>query len=158
MTLEDFLAREAIRDRIARYNVAGDRLKVEDYAACFTEDGIIEADGFRPEQAFRYEGRAAILAWQRRWLERTLAGEKVHAASFARHHLSTCQIDLTGPETARARTYWAAWTDIGPDHAGFYLDEFRKVGGEWLIAHRKIRLDWEAENSLFRTAVTNSNG
>jgi hypothetical protein len=73
-----------------------------------------------------------------------------------RHHLSTSKIDLTEPDTALARTYWAAWTDIGPDHAGYYLDTFRKVGGEWLIAHRRIRLDWTAEGSLFANAVDNT--
>jgi len=74
-----------------------------------------------------------------------------------RHHLSTSKIDLTGPDTAKARTYWVAWTDIGPDHAGYYLDTFRKVDGAWLIAHRRVRMDWEADASLFRSAISNSN-
>lgn len=156
MTHDDLLAREAIRDTLARYTMAGDRLKADDYAACFTEDGVMEAEHADPARAFRYEGRAAIRAWQARWRERTLAGEKVHAASFARHQLTTCQIDLTGPETARARTYWIAWTDIGPDHSGYYLDTFRKVGERWLIAHRTVREDWRSPASLFGGAVDNS--
>ncbi len=40
-------------------------------------------------------------------------------------------------------------TDIGPDHSGTYNDLFRKVGGQWLIAHRKIRVDWRSPDSLF---------
>ena len=156
MTLADLLAREAIRDTLAKYNTAGDRLKAEDYAACFTEDGLIESEGVSPEKAFRYAGRAEIFAWQDRWRSGGASGDRVHGASFVRHHLSTCKIDLTGPDTARVRTYWAAWTDIGPDHAGYYLDSFRKEGEQWLIAHRRVRLDWEAENSLFRSAVSNS--
>ena len=158
MTLEDLLAREAIRDTMARYTASGDRLKVDDYAACFTEDGVMEAEHADPAFAFRYEGREAIRAWQARWLERTLAGEKVHDATFARHHLSTSQIDLTGPGSAKARTYWVAWTDIGPDHAGYYLDTFRKVGVDWLIAHRLVREDWRSPDSLFGTAVSKSRG
>lgn len=161
MTLEDLLAREAIRDTMAKYTTAGDRLKVDDYAACFTEDGVMEAEHADPAVAFRYEGREAIRAWQARWLERTLAaikgaGERVHEASFARHHLSTSKIDLTGVDTAKARTYWVAWTDIGPDHAGYYLDSFRKVGDDWLIAHRLVREDWRSPDSLFGTAVGKS--
>ena len=74
-----------------------------------------------------------------------------------RHHLSTCKIDLTGPDTATARTYWVAWTDIGPDHNGYYLDDFRKVGDEWLIARRRVRRDWDAPGSLFVTAIANTN-
>jgi hypothetical protein len=89
-------------------------------------------------------------------LARTQAGEKVHGASFVRHHLSTSKIDLTGPDTARARTYWVAWSDIGPDHAGYYLDTFRKVGEEWLIAHRRVREDWRSPGSLFGAAVSRS--
>lgn len=159
MTLEDLLAREGIRDTLAKYNTSGDRLKAEDFAACFTEDGVIES--VRPDgsEIFRYAGRAAIFAWQNRWRTRE-PGETVavHKASYVRHHLSTCKIDLTGPDTARVRTYWAAWTDIGPDHAGYYLDDFRKEGGQWLIAHRRVRKDWESENGLFKSAIANTDG
>lgn len=156
MTLDEMLAREAIRDTLAKYTTSGDRLKTEDFAACFTEDGVIQSEQVSGAQTFRYEGRAAILEWQNRWRRRDPAQDGVHQASFVRHHLSTSKIDLTGPDTAQARTYWAAWTDIGPDHAGYYLDTFRKVEGEWLIAHRRIRLDWTAEGSLFAHAVENT--
>ena len=126
------------------------------YAACFTEDGVIEARHANPEFSFRYEGRAAIAEWQARWRERTTASERVHQASFARHHLTTSQIDFTGPDTAKARTYWVAWTDIGPDHAGYYVDVFHKVGERWLIAQRQVREDWRSPHSLFGSAVANS--
>lgn len=157
MTLEELLAREAIRDTMAKYNTSGDRLKVEDYVSCFTEDGIMESEFVPEDKAFRYAGKAEIHAWQMRWLSREPGGDTVHKASFIRHHLSTSKIDITGPDTAKARTYWVAWTDIGPDHAGYYLDLFRKVGEEWLIAHRRVRLDWESPDSLYMTAITNTN-
>ena len=157
MTPDQLLAREAIRDTLAKYNTSGDRLKAEDLAACFTEDGIIESERVSDDKAFRYEGRDAILAWQSRWRTREPGQEVVHKATFVRHYLSSCRIELTGPDSARVRTYWTAWTDIGPDHAGYYLDDFRKVGEHWLIAHRRVRLDWEAEHGLFKTAVANSN-
>ena len=157
MTIEDLLAREAIRDTMAQYNTSGDRLKVDDYVACFTDDAVMESEFVPEDRAFRYDGKAEILAWQNRWLNRE-PGDTVHKASFIRHHLSTSKIDLTGPDTAQARTYWVAWTDIGPDHAGYYLDKFRKVGERWLIAHRRVRLDWESPDSLYRSAVTQTNG
>ena len=157
MTIDELLAHEAIRQTMARYNMAGDRLKVDEYVAVFTEDGIMEAEHPDPASAFRYEGREAIRAWMTRWRDRPASGGgSVHEASFVRHHLSTCQIDMTGPDTAQARTYWVAWTDIGPDHAGYYLDRFHKVDGQWLIAHRRVREDWRSPCSLFNTAVTNS--
>jgi hypothetical protein len=158
MTLDELLAREAIRDTMAKYNVSGDRLKIDDYAACFTEDGIMEAEHKDPTFAFRYEGRETIRAWQQRWLKQTMNGVGVHRATFARHHLSTCKIDLTGPDSADVRTYWVAWTDIGPDHAGYYLDAFRRVGDEWLIAHRRVREDWRSPNSLFGNPIEGTRG
>lgn len=156
MTLEELLAREAIRDTMAKYNTSGDRLKVNDFAACFTEDGVIESERAPGDYIFRYESRAAILEWQQRWLIREPGNNVVHGASFVRHHLATCKIDMTGLGTATARTYWVAWTDIGPDHSGYYLDDFRKVGEDWLIARRRVRRDWSAPDSLFVTAIANT--
>jgi hypothetical protein len=156
MTLDELLAREAIRATLARYNVAGDRLKVDDYVGCFTEDGTIEVWDHKRVLQFRHEGREAIRAWQTRWQDRSAGDIPVHQASFVRHHLSTCQIVLTGPESASTTTYWTAWTDIGPDHAGVYLDLFRKTGDAWLIAERRVREDWRSPGSLFGTAVARS--
>ncbi len=156
MTLEDLLAREGIRQTLAAYNTAGDRLKIDAFVAVFTEDGIIESEQAGGKLTFRYDGRAAIHAWMSRWRERPEGAPPTHGASFVRHHLSTCHIELTSATTARARTYWVAWTDIGPDHAGYYLDDFRYEGGQWLIAHRRVREDWQSADSLFRSAIANS--
>ena len=150
------LAREAIRATMAAYTAAGDRLKADAFIAVFTDDAILESDGVRRDDLFRYEGRAAIRAWIDRWRDPPKDAGRTHRATFVRHHLSTCHIELTGPDTARARTYWAAWTDIGPDHAGYYLDTFRREGDAWRIAHRRIRLDWQSPGSLFTTAIANS--
>ena len=157
MTVDELLAREAIRDTMAKYNTSGDRLKVQDYVDCFTDDGIMESEFVAEDKAFRYEGKADILAWQKRWLQRGPDAPAIHQSKFIRHHLSTSKIDITGPDTAKARTYWVAYTDIGPDHAGYYLDDFRKVGDRWLIAHRRVRLDWESPDSLYMNAVTATN-
>ena len=157
MTVDELLAREAIRDTMAKYNTSGDRLKVQDYVDCFTDDGIMESEFVAEDKAFRYEGKAEILAWQKRWLDRDPDAPAIHRSKFIRHHLSTSKIDITGPDTAKARTYWVAYTDIGPDHAGYYLDDFRKVGDRWLIAHRRVRLDWESPDSLYMNAVVATN-
>ncbi len=156
MTLDELLAREAIRDTMAQYNVSGDRLKVDAYADCFTEDGVIQSERAPGDYIFRYAGREAIRAWQNRWLVREPGDDVVHGASFVRHHLSTSKIDLTSATTATARTYWTAWTDIGPDHCGVYLDTFRKEGERWLIALRRVRRDWSAPGSLFVRAIANT--
>ena len=152
MTLDDLLAREAIRDTLAKYNTSGDRSRAEDYAACFTTDGIIESTDRSGSAGIHFEGRAAILAWQTAWKNAPKVaddGQVKRKAQFVRHNLTTSKIDLTGPDTADVRTYWMVITDIGPDHSGVYVDKFRKEDGQWLIAHRQVRTDWFAPNSHF---------
>jgi len=154
MDLEELLAREGIRRTMARYNVAGDRLQVGDFMAVFTEDAVLQSEGVDEADRFRFEGREAIGGWLARWSDVPAAhAPALPRATFVRHHLSTCDIEITGPDMATARTYWTAYTDIGPDHCGYYLDRFRLEGGEWLIAHRRVRLDWRSAHSLFTTAV-----
>lgn len=154
MTLEELLIRESIRQTMTNYTMAGDRLRTEEFVAVFTEDGILESEGVPQADAFRYEGREQLRQWFARW--RAAKGSQGPQATFIRHHLSTSQIEITGPDTAKARTYWVAYTDIGPDHGGYYLDAFRKVGETWLIAHRRVRLDWRSPQSLFTTAIERS--
>jgi hypothetical protein len=155
MNIEELLARESIRQTMATYTMAGDRLRADEFASAFTEDAVLESDQVPEQDAFRFQGVQAIRGWLTRW-----SGGAAEAASprasFVRHHLSTCQIQFADGMTATARTYWTAYTDIGPDHGGYYLDSFRKVGERWLIAHRKVRLDWRSPDSLFTSAVARS--
>jgi hypothetical protein len=147
--LDELIAREAIKVVMARYTMAGDRLHEDDFISVFTSDAVLETEGVAIVDAFRHEGRAAIKAWIGRWREvRT-----PHKARFVRHHLSTSLIEFKGPGAAKARTYWTAMTDIGPDHGGVYLDDFRQEAGAWLIARRRIREDWRSPDSLFSGAV-----
>lgn len=156
MTLDDLLAREGIRQTMAAYTAAGDRVREDEFIAVFTEDAVLESEGVPERDLFRYAGREAIRQWIARWREPPQGTSRTHQASFVRHHLSTCHIERTGPDSAQARTYWVAWTDIGPDHAGYYLDTFQRDGERWLIRHRRIRRDWQAADSLFTTAVAHS--
>ena len=157
MTVDELFAREAIRDCMARCNQAGDRLKADDFADCFTEDGIIQSERAPGDYIFRYVGRSEILAWQNRWRRREPGQAVVHGASFGRHNLSTCTIVMIDATTAKARTYWTAWTDIGPDHSGIYVDDFqRDLSGKWRISCRRIRHDWSSPDSLFISAIENT--
>jgi 3-phenylpropionate/cinnamic acid dioxygenase small subunit len=155
MDLKELLDREGIRKTLASYTMAGDRLRVDEFAATFTQDAIFESDGVSEEKSFRYAGRDEIRSFILSWGRGAHDADPVHQSKFIRHHLSTCQIDFTGPDTAKSRTYWVAYTNMGPDHCGYYLDAFRKVGEQWLIAHRKVREDWMAPNSLYTAAVVN---
>lgn len=159
MSPEEAVARESIRHTLARYTIAGDRLCVEDFVAVFTDDAILESDGVGDADSFHYRGRDSIGEWIRRWHRPTSRTDApTHSATFVRHHLATSLVEFTGPDTATARTYWTAYTDIGPDHCGVYLDSLRRTmrptRDEWLIAHRRVRLDWRSPNSLFTTAIS----
>jgi hypothetical protein len=143
MTLEDLLAREGVRKTLHAYNMAGDRLKMDDFLAVFAEDAVFESEGFH------HVGRQQIGDWFTGYGKAPEAGPPKPRVKFLRHNLTTCLIEVTGPETATARTYFVAYTDIGPDHCGYYVDAFRKVGDDWLIAHRNVRTDWRSPDTIF---------
>lgn len=148
MNADAALSRESIRQTIARYSMAGDSRNVDEFIALFADDAVFEFPGFPPVEGFRFVGREAIDP-SARWKRYAELEQASRGSSFLRHNLTTCLIELTGPETAKARTYFAVFTDIGPDHCGIYIDEFVKKNGCWLFAHRKIRLDWRSPDSLF---------
>lgn len=122
MTLEELSAREAIRERIAAYNHAGDRGRLEALAACFADDGVLVLpDGTR------LAGRLAIVT------ELEAVGRELAARTqrpLLRHHVSSLTIQLEGPSSATARAYFAVYTEVGLDHWGGYADRLVRREGE----------------------------
>jgi hypothetical protein len=149
MTLEEMLAREGIRKTINGYTAAGDSRDGAAFAALFAGDAVLEFAGFDPVPGFRSEGLAAIRERTASWSPVPGKDPSLTLASFIRHNLTTCRIDLTGADSATARTYFVVFTDIGPDHAGTYSDTLVRQGEEWLFTHRRIALDWRAPDSVF---------
>jgi hypothetical protein len=141
VTVEEMIARESIRDTLSQYNSYGDRMKVDGYVNTFAEDAIFDAG------EMHMEGREQIRAWLT--APRNKGDASKPKAKFVRHNLTTCLITLTSATTADVRTYFVVFTDIGPDHCGYYVDKFRQVGDRWLIAHRKVRTDWVSPASVF---------
>jgi uncharacterized protein (TIGR02246 family) len=131
----------AIRRTLARYNLAGDRGDLAGLAATFTEDGALHAPGIH------VTGRAAIVAR----LQQSMAGHNP-ALTRVQHNLTTSLIEIDGDGSARCRSYFVVFTDIGPDHAGSYHDRMARIDGEWLIAERSAKLTWLSPDSLFTVA------
>lgn len=137
MTVEELLARESIRDTLAAYNLTGDRGLIEAYAATFTEDGILET------AAEKIVGRHSIVRYVREVavpnLQKRLSGPPVPL----RHNLTTSRIEVAGSGDAKATTYFFLLRQGRIEESGLYIDRFSKAGDRWLIAHRRIKIDWE---------------
>lgn len=145
MTDAELKGRIGIADRLAAASQAGDARKADAYAECFTEDGVLDlsSGGGAP-----LRGREAIRAWMS--APSVIPQPVGRPAGFISHHLTTCKIDLTGPDTATARTYWLVTSPVGLDHNGYYDDRLRRVGEAWLLESRKPRTLWAATDSLTR--------
>lgn len=99
----------------------------------FTEDAVLEG------QQFRVEGRAAISASPAMLARDFLATQ---------HRLSNPFISIAG-ETATGEIYCVAEHLFEKDGARKimvwmirYEDAYRKEGGQWRIAHRRLHIDW----------------
>ncbi len=141
MDVNEMLVREAIRKTMALYNNAGDWGRLEEMAGAFTPDGVLET---RDSLA---KGREEIVRYLSGGIDER--GSSGRGPTFVRHNLTTSHIVLSSEDEARAWSYFNVLTDVGPDHAGVYIDRFRREGEDWLIAHRRVRIDWSSEQSLF---------
>jgi hypothetical protein len=137
MDIEELLAREAIRELVARYAHAADRGHFVDLANLFMPDGTLEIAGREP-----LVGHAAIVD------ALTGVGADLRGATtvpLIRHHVSSLSIELDGPAEGRAWCYFFAVTERGPDHWGRYSDRVvADDAGHWRFAHRRVRVDGRA--------------
>jgi len=136
----ELAAREQIRETVARYAHLVDRGRFDELVELFAEDGTLEA-GDRPPA----RGRAAIRAF---FME---TGKRLASAStrpLIRHHVSNLVIDVSGPDSASAESYFLALTERGVDHWGRYRDRFVRREARWLFLHRRARADGYAPGSL----------
>ena len=141
MEIWQLVAREHIRDTLARYNWAGDAGRLADLADTFCADGVLEIRGLEP-----LHGRSEIVSF--------LGGVTGNVAASAdvkpivRHNVANVLFDTTMPEQAQVSCYFSVVTHIGLDHIGRYRDTFVPDGDTWRIKHRKVSTDWAAANSV----------
>lgn len=143
MQMWELVARELVRQTLADYTAATDRFDLRSLAACFAADGVLEFSG--GERPLRGPGE----------IEAGLAvatgrpGEQVRVApTFVRHHVSTIRFGVVTADRAEVSSYFAVYTDIGPDHWGRYRDVLVAQGGRWVFSHRRIVVDAFAPGSL----------
>jgi len=158
MELWELAAREACRDTLAQYTHAGDRYRLEEYAAAFCEDGVLEIRGSEPAR-----GRAAIIEaiTSRVPADRPPGSDAASPASgpagpeaepvkrIVRHNVTNVHFESITFDQAVVASYFTVFTEIGLDHMGRYRDRLVPVGDRWLIAHRFVSTDWHAADSTF---------
>ena len=112
----ELIARECVRDTVARYNHAGDAGRFDDMIGCFTPDGVLTIVGGEA-----HRGHDALRAF--------FAGVGGTAPGFThlRHCVTNLLIDVDDAEHATAASYFQVITDIGLDHWGRYRDRFVPV-------------------------------
>jgi hypothetical protein len=142
MDVQELLDREAIRCTLTKYTFATDRGRVEDLVACFTADGVLDFEG-EWRGCGQHEVRARIVA------AAELTARRSPGRTLLRHHLSTQHVELVSRDEARAWSYFMAVTDAGPDHVGRYVDRLRHVAGSWLIAHRRVSVEWWSPGTIY---------
>jgi SnoaL-like domain len=143
MELWELVARERIRDTLARYNWSGDALRLDELAETFCDDGQLEVRGSGPVR-----GRAAIAALLSGVVaEPNATAQDSGAKHIVRHNVTNIRFTNVTPDEARVSCYFTVLTEIGLDHYGRYRDVFAPVGDDWLIRHRFVSTDWSAPDS-----------
>jgi len=131
-----------IRNLVARIAHAADMGDLEqDYLPLFTDDAVWEFPGGADDAAAAASvaGRAAILADR---VQRRAAGFQGPGTS-TRHVNTTLAVRVDGSDRAEAESYWMflGSTDTPTPQVrgiGHYHDTFRRVGGSWKLARRRI--------------------
>jgi len=139
--VDELLAREAIRDLVARYNAGADGGRFDEVVDLFTSDAVMELPA---ERLFGHEEIAALF----RRIQRVVVGSGAQdRRRYIRHFTATLQIDVEAADRARSRCYYQVLMAHGLDHWGRYIDSYRTVDGKWRFAHRKVTVDGRAEGS-----------
>ena len=139
MELWELVARERVRDTLARYTWSGDGGNVDGLAKTFAKNGELEIRGEQP-----LRGRKAIRA---RLDEVAAQPPAPGETRIVRHNLANIRFTEVRRKRIRVSSYFTVFTEIGLDHFGRYRDLLVPVGDHWLIAHRFVSTDWAAPNS-----------
>jgi len=150
MELWELMAREGIRDLVARYNANADAGRFAQVLELFAPDAsmeLVDGDG----GVRRYEGHDAIATifsgTKDRW-DVAATGGAPGRPHHVRHFVSTHQIDVEDRTHAEGRSYFAVLMPHGLDHWGRYLDRYEERDGQWVFTLRRALADGRTELSV----------
>jgi hypothetical protein len=137
----ELVARESVRDLVARYNANGDSGRFEVMLEVFAPDAVMElisTDG----TVRRFDGIEAIAGiftgtkslWDAKF-------SKSGGPRHVRHFVATHQIDVEDETHARGRSYFVVLMPHGVDHWGRYVDRYESRDGRWCIVERRVFTD-----------------
>ena len=134
MDLSELVARERVRDTIATYAHSGDRMRLDDLAGCFAEDGVLEVKG-----RSRATGRQEIVEMLSPGTVDD--GSNAPVARFVRNFVTNLRFDSVDPARIETSAYFVVFTQDGADHWGRYRDVLAEVGERWLFSRRLVSVD-----------------
>jgi SnoaL-like domain len=142
MDVAELIARESIRDLVARYNASGDSGRFDQLLDLFWDDAVMEVPGagtFAGHAEIRamFTGTADRFRDDRASSSSSSEPPMPGAAGYVRHTLSTLVIDFDDPNHARGYAYFAVIMAHGLDHWGRYFDRYEARAGVWKFAHRR---------------------
>lgn len=146
MTLDELIARESIRDLVARYNANGDTGRFAQLFELFADDMVMELKMFDGSVEL-HEGLEAVKLIFTGTKDRVDAQGTVAGPAYIRHHTATLQIDLVDTDHANARCYFHVLTGDGIDHWGRYVDRFRRIAGTWKFSRRMVQVEGRSATS-----------
>lgn len=134
MSLDDLLAKEAIRDVVLRYCRAVDRRDFEALKALYHEDATDDHGGMFCGSAADYIA----------WLPDMVSQMQVLSHQVLNHYIVVDGDEAEGEVYVQAYhlTKDEAGDDVEMIIGGRYLDRYSRRNGEWRFSARKIVMDW----------------
>ena len=147
MSKDQAADRTQIQHTMAVYCNCVDSGDVEGVVSVFMPDGRLELSS-----GTKVAGREAIRAFYTPVIgpdrpDRAPDG----SLPFLRHNLTTSRVEFVDAVTAQGWTYFMSLTKHGLDHAGRYIDTFKRQGERWLIADRRIAVEWYGSPSWYES-------
>jgi hypothetical protein len=146
--IDEAVAREGIRDLVARYNSNSDSGRFGPLFDLFAPDAVMETGDVSGEFT-RYVGIEEISKIFTGAQDRMQSQPQEASPAYIRHFTATHQIDLIDADHASGRLYFAVLMAHGLDHWGRYIDQYRRLDDRWKFAHRKVHLDGRVSGSWF---------
>ena len=134
----ELVARESIRDLVARYNANGDSGRIAQVLELFTPDATMEITSEGGETR-TYRGVDEIETIFTGAIETfRVQADKRARPGYVRHCVATHQIDIGDRHHAKGRCYFFVIRANGLDHWGRYVDEYEERDGRWRFTYRKV--------------------